>query len=149
MMPQIGLEAVEEQISQMNKKSYNRFQWWRRYASRNELDEKMPLSLRVLNGDFEVSDYYYQAAHELVLMENELATIKHPDDAHEKRSLYMERFRRLTEDYEKDEADILRKLKRDFRKAFGISREQLEQEMENFDGTVEQLYSYIKEKYKK
>ena len=149
MMPQIGLEAVEEQISQMHKKSYNRFQWWRRYASRNELDEKMPLSLRVLNGDFEVSDYYYQAAHELFLMEKELSTIKNPDDAHEKRGLYMERFRRLSEDYEKDEADILRKMKRDFRKSFGITKEQLEQEMENFDGTIQELYSYIKEKYKK
>jgi ATPase subunit of ABC transporter with duplicated ATPase domains len=103
----------------------------------------------VLNGDFEVSDYYYQAAHELFLMEKELSTIKNPDDAHEKRGLYMERFRRLSEDYEKDEADILRKMKRDFRKSFGITKEQLEQEMENFDGTIQELYSYIKEKYKK
>jgi hypothetical protein len=148
MMPQIGREAIEQRTSEMNKKSYNRFHWWRRYAPRPELDEKMPLSLRVLNGDFEVSDYYYQAAHELYLLEDEVSTIKDPDVAHERRSLYMERFRRLTDDYEKEEKEIIRKLKRDFGRAFKLTREQVEEEMENFDGTVEELYAYMKEKYK-
>jgi hypothetical protein len=149
MMPQIGRKTVEEKVAQMNRKSYNRFQWWRRYSPRPELDEKMPLSMRVAHGDFETSDYYYQAAHEVYLMEDAISTMLQPDEIHEKRSLYMERFRRLMEDYEKEEKNILHVFKRDMRKAFNVSKEQLDAEMEEFDGTMQELYFYIKEKYSK
>jgi hypothetical protein len=53
------------------------------------------------------------------------------------------------EDYEKEEKNILHVFKRDMRKAFNVSKEQLDAEMEEFDGTMQELYFYIKEKYSK
>jgi hypothetical protein len=49
------------------------------------------------------------------------------------------------EDYQKEEAEILRKLKLEFKKVFKISKEDLERIMETFDGTTLDLYIYIKD----
>jgi len=44
-------ESLEEKIDHLSQKKYNRFQWWRRYHDVQELDEKAPMRLKILNGD--------------------------------------------------------------------------------------------------
>lgn len=139
----LSREFLESKLSGLQKKTYNKFYWWRRYQSRKTLHDLQPLRERIYNGDFEPSNYYYQAEHENYLVEGVISKIKHYEDKLTPMSLARARHKKLIEDYEKEEFDIMKKLKLSFRKEFGISEEELSSIMENFDGTTLELYDYI------
>jgi len=141
------MSYVRDKISSFTPTKYNQFYWWRRFKSREILHPLKPLYDKIKNGDYEVSDYFYQAKYELELMEEKLATIKNPEDQHEQRGLCMERHRRLMNDYEKDEANIMKSLYKDFRVTFGMSEEQLDIYMEICDGDLMCLYNTVKQDY--
>jgi hypothetical protein len=136
---------LEEQLSKLNKKKYNQFVWWRRYEVRQTLPDKSPLYNKIMNGDYEHSDYFYQAEMENYLLTDKIKDIKYFEDQLEQRSLFGARWKRLMDDYAKDEKEILRKMKRDFKSTFNISPERLELIMEDFDGTTIELYDYVKQ----
>jgi hypothetical protein len=141
------MSYVRDKISSFRPTKYNQFYWWRRFKMRETLHPYKPLYDKIKNGDYEVSDYFYQAKYELELMEEDLAKIKNPEDQHEKRGLWMERYRRLNEDYAKDEAKIIDGLYKDFKITFGVSKEQLDIYMENCDGDLICLYNTVKQDY--
>lgn len=136
---------LEEQLSKLTPKRYNQFVWWRRYEVRQTLPEKSPLYDKIVNGDYEHSDFYYQAEMENYLLEDKIKDIKYYEDQLEHRSLFGARWKRLMEDYAKDEKEILRKMKKDFKATFGISGDELELIMEDFDGTTLDLYTHVKQ----
>jgi hypothetical protein len=139
-------DFLESELSKLWPNKYNCYQWWRRYVSRNTLPKKTPLYEKIINGDYDPSTYLYQADHEVHLLADKLRNVKHPDEAHDITSLFMERRRRLLIDYEKEEANIMRELKSDFVKTFKIDKKLLENIMETFDGTLVELYNHIKNK---
>jgi hypothetical protein len=141
------MSYVRDKISSFRPTKYNQFYWWRRFKMRETLHPYKPLYDKIKNGDYEVSDYFYQAKYELELMEEKLSTIKNPEEQHEQRGLCMERYRRLMNDYEKDEDKILEGLYKDFKITFGVSREQLDIYMENCDGNLMCLYNIVKQDY--
>jgi hypothetical protein len=141
----LSREFLEEQLVKLTLKRYNQFVWWRRYEVRQTLTEKAPLHSKIVNGDYEHSDYYYQAQMENYLLEDKIKDIKYFEDQLEHRSLFGARWKRLIDDYEKDEKEIVRKMKKDFKATFGISGDELELIMEDFDGTTLDLYTRIKE----
>jgi len=59
----------------------------------------------------------------------------------------MERYRRLLKDFEKDEPQRLETFKKSVIKIFDITLEDLEKKMEEFDGTLKELYIFIKTNY--
>lgn len=138
-------EHIEERLSQLPRKTYNQFVWWRRYQQRQTLHDKMPLYNKIVNGDFETSDYYYQAEHENYLLEDVIKDMKHYEEKLDKISLFRARYKKLHEDFIKEEAEIMRKMKKDFRLTFRISEEELDSIMESFDGTVLELYNHVKQ----
>jgi hypothetical protein len=77
-------------------------------------------------------------------MKDKLVGIKHPDERHEIAGLCLERARRLNEDYQKNEKELMAKIYSDFRKTFNVQREELTSIMENFDGTLLDLYDHVK-----
>ena len=135
---------LEEQLSKLNKKKYNQFVWWRRYEVRQTLPDKSPLYDKIMNGDYEHSDYYYQAQMENYLLADKIKDIKYFEDQIEHRSLFGARWKRLIDDYQKDEKEILRKMKKDFKATFNILPDELELIMQDFDGTTLELYDYVK-----
>lgn len=137
-------EFLETELAKLWTNKYKKFQWWRRYVSRTALHKKTPLYEKIVHGDYDPSTYLYQADHEMHLLSDKLQNVKHPDEAHDITSLFMERRRRLLIDYEKEEASIMRELKSDFVKTFNIDRKLLETIMETFDGTLIELYNHIK-----
>lgn len=137
-------EFLEDQLSRLTKKSYNKFHWWRRYEIRRELDKKTPLYEKIRNGDYDHSDYLYQMEHEFYLMKDKLVGVIYPDERHDIAGLCLERARRLNEDYQKHEKELMVKLYSDFRKTFNIQKEELTKLMENFDGTLLDLYDHVK-----
>jgi hypothetical protein len=88
-----------------------------------------------------------------MLWENEiekesLSKITDVGKQHEARCLFGERRRRLTNDFEKDEAKILETMYKDFWLTFRMKQDEVEDEMFNFDGTLLEFYHYIYSKKK-
>ena len=142
-------EFIEEKLSKLQKKNYNQFQWWRRYQTRKTLHEKVPLEQRILNGDFEHSDYYYQALHENYLLEDKVKGKLYYEDMLDDVSLFRTRYKRLMDDYEKDEKELIKDLRKNIRTITKITYEELDQIMETFDGTTHELFIYVRDLMKK
>jgi hypothetical protein len=62
--------------------------------------------------------------------------------------MFGERRRRLTKDYEADEAKILDEMYKAFRSEYRMTREQVEEEMLNFDGGLAEFIVYLSNKQK-
>jgi hypothetical protein len=114
---------------------------------RETLHPLKPLYDKIKNGDYEMSDYFYQAKYELELMEEKLVDIKDVKARHEATGLSMERYRRLMDDFEKDEDKIIKALRKDFKVVFGVSEEELDRYMEECDGDLMCLYNTVKQDY--
>jgi BMFP domain-containing protein YqiC len=142
-------EFIEEKLSKLQKKNYNQFQWWRRYQTRKTLHEKVPLEQKILNGDFEHSDYYYQALHENYLLEDKIKGKVYYEDMLDDVSLFRTRYKRLMDDYEKDEKELIKDLRKNIRTITKITYEELDQIMETFDGTTHELFIYVRDLMKK
>jgi hypothetical protein len=146
MKPILDRSFLEDRVSKMHKKKYNQYQWWRRYQPRFTLDEKSPLHSRIANGDLEASHYLYQAEMELLSLQDKEKQLKEVDDIHEARRLFHERHKRLQEDFQKDESKLLEDVKKSFTKEFGIKREELERTMEDFEGSLMDMYNHFASK---
>jgi hypothetical protein len=73
------------------------------------------------------------------------ATAKEPnsDKKHEIRCMFGERKRRLSKYYEMDEKKILDEMYKAFKTELKMTREQVDEEMLNFEGTLSEFYYYI------
>ena len=134
---------LKDRISTFRKNTYNRFYWWRRFQPRETLHKYRRLNERIPNGDFEVSDYHWQLQYEDVLEKEATAKEPNSDKKHEIRCMFGERKRRLSKDYEMDEKKILDEMYKAFKTEFKMTREQVDDEMLNFDGTLSEFYYYI------
>jgi hypothetical protein len=139
---------LKDRIATFRKNTYNKFYWWRRFQPRQTLTKLHRLEQRVPNGDFEVSDYYWQLRYEDVLEQEAIANEPNIDNKHEIRCMFGERRRRLTKDYETDEAKILADMYKAFWNEFRMTKEQVEEEMLNFDGELAEFYTYLTNKQK-
>ncbi len=140
------LEYIQDRLSKLPIKNYNKYQWWRRFEYRRELSDKAPTQKKIEHGDFEVSDYLYQAELEIYMLEKKEQKAKSVEEAHEMRKLSHERYRRLVDDFEKDEKKLLANLKKALINEFKIGREELDNIMESFDGTTLELYNHLIER---
>jgi hypothetical protein len=134
---------LKDRIATFRKNSYNRFYWWRRFQPRQTLHKYNRLSERIPNGDFEVSDYHWQLQYEDVLEKEATAKEPNSDKKHEIRCMFGERKRRLSKDYEMDEKKILDEMYKAFKTELKMTREQVDEEMLNFEGTLSEFYYYI------
>ena len=134
---------LKDRISTFRKNTYNRFYWWRRFQPRETLHKYRRLNERIPNGDFEVSDYHWQLQYEDVLEKEATAKEPNSDKKHEIRCMFGERKRRLSMDYEMDEKKILDEMYKAFKNELKMTREQVDEEMLNFEGTLSEFYHYI------
>ena len=134
---------LKDRISTFRKNTYNRFYWWRRFQPRETLHKYRRLDERIPNGDFEVSDYHWQLQYEDVLEKEATAKEPNSDKKHEIRCMFGERKRRLSKDYEMDEKKILDEMYKAFKNELKMTREQVDEEMLNFEGTLSEFYHYI------
>ena len=143
-------DLVLQEISKLRPLNYNRFMWWRRFDQKKRpLDKKAPLLDRIKNGDLEFSHYYWQALYtEIEMNEKRNQCI---DDQHwiEQTRVDKQRRRRLYDDFEKDEAEKLATLRKEFSKEFRMTKEDYDNEILEFGGTLLQLYRHCEIKYGK
>ena len=139
---------LKDRIATFRKNTYNKFWWWRRFQPRQTLHKYRRLDERIPNGDFEVSDYYWQLQYEDVLEQEATDKEPNPDKKHEIRCMFGERRRRLSKDYEADEDKILDEMYKAFKNELGLNLDQVDNEMLNFDGTLAEFYYYLTNKQK-
>ena len=148
--PTLSRERLQKEFSKLQKLNYNQFRWWRMYDTKNKpLDKRQPFRDRILNGDYDFSHYWYQAAwveHDL----NDLQVECKDDDGLfvEKGAVLRARRKRLLEDFERDEKEKLEELYREFPKYFRVSKDQVKEEMAKFSGSLIDFYYHMDEKYK-
>jgi hypothetical protein len=140
-------ETIHKQISKLQQLKYNQFYWWRKFKDKSPLSSKEAVHARIDNGDFDFSSYYWQAQYALLEMEEKTGHISDPGNRHEAQTIYRERWRRLMNDYEKDESQRLIEYKKAITNLFEIEDDDLEKKMEDFDGTLKELYTLIKIEY--
>ena len=143
-------DLVLQEIAKLRPLNYNRFMWWRRFDQKKRpLDKKSPLLDKIKNGDLEFSHYYWQALYtEIEMNEKRNECI---DDQHwiEQTRVDKQRRRRLYDDFEKDEAEKLATLRKEFSKEFRMTKEDYDNEILEFGGTLLQLYRHCEIKYGK
>jgi hypothetical protein len=143
-------ELILKEISKLRPLNYNRFMWWRRFEQhKKSLDNKSPLLDKIKNGDLEFSHYYWQALYtEMEMNEKYIECI---DEQHftEQSRVDKERRRRLWGDFEKDEAEKLSTIRKQFPKEFRMTKEDYDDEILEFGGTLLQLYHHCEIKYGK
>ena len=149
--PSHSLEWLEKFFEKdYYKKPYDRFMWWRSYTpKRRPLHPRQPLIDRIINGDFDVAPYRYEA--EIVehrLNEKWVELRDDPGRYLQEESVNMARRKRLMEDYEKEEGKRLDELKRLFVQTFKMSRQDYDVEVEQSQTeSLVDFYYEMKDKY--
>ena len=148
--PTLSRSRLKREFSKLQKLNYNQFRWWRMYDVKvKPLNKRQPLRDRILNGDYDFSHFWYQAAwieHDL----NDLQIECNGDDGLfvEKGAVLRARRKRLLEDFERDEKEKLEGLYNDFPKYFRIFKSQVKEEIANFSGSLIDFYYHMDDKYK-
>ncbi len=140
-------ETVNREITKLQPLKYNQFFWWRKFKEKSPLSSKDAMHARIDNGDFDFSSYYWQAQYAIHEMEEKTNHIDDPSNRHEAQAIYRERWRRLMNDFEKDEPQRLENYVKSMTSIFEIEKEELERKMEDFEGTLKELYILIKLNY--
>jgi len=140
-------KTISKEISKLQPLKYNQFFWWRKFKDKSPLPNNSAIHAKIDNGDFDFSSYYWQAQYALLEMEEKTGHIQDPVRRHEEQTLYRERYRRLMNDFEKDEPQRLENYKKSITGLFEIELDDLEIKMESFDGTLIELYNLIKLNY--
>lgn len=147
----LNKNLIQKNINKLQPLSYNKFRWWRRYFSPNKpLTNTSSLWDKILNGDFDFSNFYWQA--QLAEIEiNKIYQECYPDFSlfNEKASLLRNKRKRLWEDFEKDENNKLKQLQKEFIANFFITKEEYKEELEKFGSSIKDYYIYCEDKFGK
>jgi hypothetical protein len=144
------IELVEKELSKLKPLNYNRFFWWRRWASKKvPLNNKADLYDKICNGDFNYSHYKWQSLYTEWEINQKFTTAI--DTTHFVEITRVDRMRRkrLLEDFEKDEIEKLTTIKKLFLKEFRMGGDNYEEEILEFGGTLKDFYHYCSENYGK
>ena len=128
------------------------FYWWRRFRTHKSLPYKATLLDKIRNGDFEYPEYFQQAEWELEWMRDEQQEFidNYNGDNYESDILYIDierrarkRWKALYEDGMKTEFERMDDFKTQLCKEFKFSKDKLVDIMEQFGGTMEDLYFHV------
>jgi hypothetical protein len=137
-------KVIQREIKKLQPLNYNQFMWWRRFASKNKpLPKGATFLQRIQNGEYEFSHYFWQA--QLCELEINEKHKEYKGDIQlllEKNGVDLARRKRLWEDFNKTESELLANLKKGFLREFVMTSQEYEDHITNFDGTTEEFYMY-------
>lgn len=143
-------ELVLREISKLQPLNYNQFRWWRRFDQPNKpLHKNASFLDKIQNGDLDFSHYWWQAKYTEIEMNEKSQNCIDDQDFHEKSQLDKTRRRRLWDDFGKDESEKLQFIRKEFSKEFRMTEEDYDNEILEFDGSLEDLYHHCSVKYGK
>ena len=133
--PVHSLEWLEKFFKKnYNKKPYDRFMWWRSYSPKfRPLHNRVPFRDRILNGDFDMAPYKFEAEIVEHRMNQKWLDGGYKDGAKftEETSMDRARRKRLLEDFDKEETKRLEEIKKGFVNEFKMTKEQYDDEVVN------------------
>ena len=140
-------EMVMSHIKKLQPLSYNRFMWWRTHTDKiTPLGKRALLKDRILNGDFNPSSYFWQAQLALYTAKEKLDLTKHDTRYQiEICAVDFQRYKKLMEDFEKEEANRMSALYDAFTSEYNITKEELEEKFINWNGDILSFYNYAEE----
>jgi hypothetical protein len=135
-------EVIMKKIKKLQPLNYNKFMWWRTHTDKViPLGKRAPLKDRILNGEFEFSSYYWQAQLSLY---NALDKINLETDDYKKQQEILQvdiaRYKRLMDDFEKEEPSRLESLYDAFTDAYKITKDELEEKFLNWENDIYSFY---------
>jgi hypothetical protein len=141
-------EVIIQQIKKLQPLGYNKFRWWINFTQPIQpLLPNAPLLSKIKNGDLEFSHYFWQAQYVEIAINKKYQKLKNLENLLEETQLDRAKRKRLYEEFEKDERNKLNFIKKDFIKEFYISESQFDNEISEFDGTLEEFYYFCSEKF--
>jgi len=140
-------ETVMDHIKKLQPLNYNRFMWWRTHTDKvTPLGKRALLKDRILNGDFNPSSYFWQAQLALYVAKDKLDLSKHDTRYQiEIAGVDFMRYKKLMEDFEKEETARMIALYDAFTTEYKITKEELDEKFLKFNGTVLDFYNYAEE----
>jgi hypothetical protein len=140
-------ETVMEHVKKLQPLNYNKFMWWRTHTDKVvPLGKRALLKDRILNGDFNPSSYFWQAQLALYVAKDKLDLTKHDTRFQlEIAGVDFQRYKKLMEDFEKEETNRMLALYDAFTAEYKITKEELEERFLRFHGTILDFYYYAEE----
>lgn len=137
-------DVVEKNLSRYQPLNYNQFRWWRSHTDMiKPLGKRALLKDRILNGDFNESSYFMQAQLALHQAKDKINLNRHNhSDQLEILAVDLARYKRLMDDYNKEDNERLEALYEAFTTHFKITRNELIEELCNWPGDLLSYYKY-------
>ena len=131
------------------KVSNNKYYWWRKYEyPKIQINRSTTLLEKIKMGYYSFPLYFWEAQQSLLILNN----LYKPNINQE---VWLEisyreriRYKKLLENFYKDENEILNQLYNDFTKEFTLDKIQVVEEIEKFDGTILELYNHFLQNFK-
>tara|TARA_Y100000385_G_scaffold271709_1_gene311873 strand:+ start:344 stop:871 length:528 start_codon:yes stop_codon:yes gene_type:complete len=137
-------DVVDKNLSRYQPLNYNQFRWWRSHTDMiKPLGKRALLKDRILNGDFNESSYFMQAQLALHQAKDKINLNRHNhSDQLEILAVDLARYKRLIDDYNKEDDERLEALYEAFTTHFKINRNELIEELCNWSGDLLSYYEY-------
>ena len=134
-------KTVQKHLSKLQKLNYSAFRWWRNYQVPKPLPKTALMIHRIKNGDFETSPYFWMA--QAALWEKHDNDNNNKLEAYDQRkrgSMLLSKYERLMDDFKKDETERIETFINELSLAFKLDKEQLQNEFNEFPGTIIEFY---------
>ena len=137
-------KVIIREIKKLKPLPYNKFMWWRRFSSKlTPLPKSATFLDKIKNGEFEFSHYFWQAQFcELEINEKHIEYRGDIQKLLEHNGVDLNRRKRLWEDFNKMEKDMLIQLKKNFTREFTMTNEEYDNHVIEFNGTTVEFYMY-------
>lgn len=142
-------ERINQEISKLQLSPYNKFFWWRKYKlGETPISKKSSISDKIKAGYYNFPNAYFWGAQQS-LMEMNIEYDKHPDYGVfiEKTGTQKTRYKRLMDDFYREENIKLERIVEDFTNGYILKKDEVKKVIENFDGTIEELYEHFEKQY--
>lgn len=137
-------EIINKNLSKFNPIKRNRFFWWRKYDTGEiPISKRSSIPDKIKAGYYNFPEsYFWQSQQALIDFKHQ-----HPEDV-EKRGVVRSRYKRLMEDYHKDEQVKMERIIEDFTNGYMLKKEQVINVMENFNGSILEMYEFFEKNHK-
>ena len=141
------LKTIMANLSRYQPLNYNRFMWWRSHTDGiKPLSKRATLKDRIINGDFNESSYFMQAQLALHQAKDKVDLNKHDlSDQLEILSVDLARYKRLMEDFNKEDNERLGALYDAFTSTFKMTRNEFIEEICDWDDDLLSYYKFCME----
>ena len=130
MQPKYSRAFLERTLGKRYfKKPYDRFMWWRSYTPKSKpLTNRHPFKDRILNGDFDIAPYKFEAELVEHRMNDKFIECRgYEDTFREATQVDKARRKRLLEDYEKEETRRLEDVRKGFVQELRMTKEEYDE----------------------